>query len=99
MEDGRLTGMLPVDVKRAFEHVNRDGLLRIMEDIEIDEDLMRWTEFFMPDRSVGLIIDGHQCVEMKVERLVPQGLPVSLLLFAILLTILFRELEKEVEEY
>lgn len=62
-----------------------------------DGDLMKRTESFMSDRSVGLVIDGHQCKERGVETEVPYGSPVSLILFEIYLKGVFKEVEKAVE--
>lgn len=40
----KLAGMLLIDVNRAFDHVSSNYVLRIMECIGTDRDLMRWTE-------------------------------------------------------
>lgn len=39
--------MLLIDVKGAFDLVNRNCLLWTMKRMHIDSDLMRWTEPFM----------------------------------------------------
>lgn len=51
----------------------------------------------MSDRSIGLAIDGYQCSKAGVEIEVPEESPVSLILFAIYMSGVFREIEKEVE--
>lgn len=48
-----------MDVKEAFDHVSQSCLLRTKEGMEADRDLMRWTESFMLDRRVSLVVDGH----------------------------------------
>lgn len=51
----------------------------------------------MSDRSIWLVINGHQCTEAEVETGVPQGSQVSRIRFVIYLSGVFREVEKEVE--
>lgn len=86
-----------MDLKGAFNHVGRNYLLSTMEGIEADEGFMRWMESFMSDINVGLVIDGHQCKETAVETDVPQGSPISPILFAMYLSMVFKEVEKEVD--
>lgn len=57
----RLTEILLIDVKDAFDYVSRNFLLPTMEGMSADGDLMQWTESFMSDRREGLVIDKHQC--------------------------------------
>lgn len=53
--------MLLIDVKGAFDNVSKNYLLRHRESNDIYGDLMRWTDTFVTDISVGLMIDGHHC--------------------------------------
>lgn len=68
-----------------------------MERMDADSNLMRWTEFFMSDRSVSLVIDDHFCQETPVETGLPQGSSVSLVLFPIYPSGVVKEMEQEVE--
>lgn len=79
---GRIGGTLLVDVKSTFDHVSRNCLLQTMEKINTDGDQMLWTESFMLERSVSLIMDGHLCEETVVKTGVPQESPVSLMFFS-----------------
>lgn len=65
--EGKLADMLLMDIKGAFDHVCRNCLLRSMDDMGVDRDLMRWTVSFMSDRSVGLVIDSYQCAKAVVN--------------------------------
>lgn len=73
----KLVGMFLMDVKGAFDHVSRNGLMRKTKALGADRDLVRWTGFFIVDRKVSLIVDCHQCEAVEVEKGVLQGLPVS----------------------
>lgn len=54
-----LAGMLLMDVKGVFNRINRNCLLRTMENMGADGDLMCWTESFILGRCVVLVIDRH----------------------------------------
>lgn len=88
-----------MDVRGAFNHVCRNSLMRKMEAMGTDGDLVRWTGFFISDRRASLVVGGHQCEEAEVETGVPQGSPVSPIIFAIYLIGIFEEMEEEVERY
>lgn len=77
--------MLLVDLKRVFNHISRNYLLCIIEGMRVYNDLIRLTESFISDRSMSLLIDVHQCTETIIGTGVPQGSPVSPVLFAIFL--------------
>lgn len=68
--------MLLMDVKSTFNHVSRNYLLRTMETMDADGDLILWIEAFMSNRSVSLVIEGHLFEETAVETGVLQGSPV-----------------------
>lgn len=97
--DDRMTDMLQMDVKGAFNHVSPSYLLRTIEDMDADGDLMKWMGFLMSDRRVRLVIDGHQCEEPAVDAGVSQRSPKSLMLFIVYLSQVFKEVEKAVEGY
>lgn len=59
LAEGRLAGMLLMDIKRAFDHVSQSYLVRTMDDMGADGDLMGGTESFMSYKRVGRVIDGH----------------------------------------
>lgn len=39
-----------------------------MKGIDVDGDLIRWTELFMSDKGLSLVIDGYQCTEAGTDR-------------------------------
>lgn len=54
-----------------------------MADLGVDDDLVRWTQCFLTDRWVELVISGYFNPKHKVETGIPQGSPVSPTLFLI----------------
>lgn len=92
----QLVGALFMDVKGAFDHVAPAQLTRRMEELGLDGDLIRWTQSFLEDRRVQLVIDGFQCLEQPIQAGIPQGSPVSPILFVIYLSGVFRAIEAAV---
>ena len=70
-----------MDVKGAFDHVSKTRLVERMMELGIDGDVIRWTKSFLTDRKVQLVIDGHDNKERDIEMGIPQGSPVSPILF------------------
>jgi len=93
--NGHITGVLLMDIKAAFQSVGKGRLVNLMKVRQMDGDLIRWTESFLSERSVEMVIEGNAMERHPVEAGVPQGSPVSLILFAIYTSGLI----KWVEEY
>jgi len=49
---------------------------------EIDGDLIGWTESFLPERTVEMVTEGNVLHSHPEEACVPQGSPISLILFS-----------------
>ena len=83
-----------MDVKGAFDHVSKGQLLRRMVELGIDGDLVTWTGSFLTDRKIQLVIDGHDNEEREVETGIPQGSPVSPILFLIYISGVFDKISE-----
>jgi len=81
--NGHITGVLLTDIKAAFPSVAKGRLVNLMKVMEMDGDLIRWTESSLSGRTVEMIIDGNAIKRHTVEAGVPHGSPVSPILFAI----------------
>ena len=92
----QLTGALFMDVKGAFDHVNPRRLVTRMRELSLDGDLIRWVQSFLTDRQVQLTIDNMQCPAYPINSGVPQGSPVSPILFIIYLSGVFDTIERTV---
>jgi len=95
---GNTAAVLLMDVKGAFPHVAKGNLIKIMEEMGFEADLVRWVESFMEDRKVIMSMDGKEGDSMDVETGVPQGSPVSPVLFVIYLSGLFGQVEEKEKE-
>ena len=97
-EDRQIAGALLMDVKGAFDYVSRAKLVQRMKDLGIDDDLIGWTKSFLTNRSVELVIDGFTNPRQKVESGIPQGSPVSPILFLIYISGVFSKIEEQLPD-
>jgi len=95
---GNTAAVLLMDVKGAFPHVAKGNLVKRMEEMGFEADLVRWVESFMEDRKVIMSMDGKEGDNMDVETEIPQGSPVSPVLLIIYLSGLFGQVEHKEEE-
>ncbi len=63
-----------------------------MKDLGIDDDLIGWTKSFLTDK---LVIDGFTNSRQRVESGIPQGPPVSPILFLIYISGVFSMIEDQ----
>ena len=93
-EEKKLAAALFMDVKGAFDHVSKGQLLTRMIELGIDGDLVTWTGLFLTNRRVQLVIDGHDNKEREIETGIPQGSPVSPILFLIYISGVFNKVSE-----
>jgi len=55
----QMAGALFMDIKSAFNNVNKTPLSKCMQALRIEPDLIQWTGSFMSDRQVKLLRDGN----------------------------------------
>jgi retron-type reverse transcriptase len=65
-------------------------------ELKIPGDIIRWINSFFTDRKVQLVIDGYTCSSKKVEAGLPQGSPISPILFAIYINGFFDHIEEKI---
>lgn len=86
---GNFAALLLMDVKDAFDHVNRNSLSRQMHKMGADSDIVRWVALFLTDRRIQSVIDSSFRKEIEIETGVPQGSLVSPTFFNIYLCDVF----------
>jgi hypothetical protein len=87
-----------MDIKAAFQSVAKGRLVNLMRVREMDGYLVRWTESFLLERMVEMIIEGNTMDRHALEAGVPQGSPVSPILFALYTSGLIKSVEQYVSE-
>ena len=85
-----------MDVKSAFNNVDKTLLGKWMEELGVETDLIQWTMSFMSDRQVKLVLDGEVGEPNAVDTGVPQGSPAAPILFVTYLLGIFDVVEAAV---
>ena len=67
------TGLLSIDLSRAFDIVRRDILLEKVDSTNLDSNIKRWLVAYMADRRSRVVYQGAQSKMVKVDLGVPQG--------------------------
>jgi hypothetical protein len=83
-----------LDVKGAFDHVAKSRLLQSMHSLGLPQSLIDWTQTFLEERSIRLAFNGQIEDFSEVETGVPQGSPISPILFLIYIRDLFQDLKE-----
>jgi hypothetical protein len=68
-----------------------------MRKMRIDQCLVKWMLDFMSDRSVKMVVDGQEGTQFAVNMGLPQGSPVSPVLFAIYMADIHQAIEEAIE--
>jgi hypothetical protein len=95
---GHLTGLLLMDIKAAFPRVAKRRPVNLMKVRQMDGDLIHWTESFLSDRAVEMVIEANAMETHPVEAGLAQGSPVTPILFAIYTSGLIKCVEEYVSE-
>ncbi len=82
-EEKKLTATFFINLKGAFDHILKWQLIMRMIKLRIDGDLVMSIGSLLIDRKVQLVIDEHDNKEKKIGIGIPQGSPVSSVLFLI----------------
>lgn len=87
------TSIVFIDVKGAFDHVSSDQLLRICAEMQIPLSIIKWLSCFLNKRSIQLAFDGEKQEKQDFKIGIPQGSPISPILFMIYIRNLFKNHE------
>ena len=90
----RVTSILAIDIKGAFDNVHKGVLLKTMSDMGLPEASKLWVSHFLGGRRTSLIIDGKVTEPRRVDSGIPQGSPISPLLFLIYTSSLYLKIKE-----
>ena len=72
-----------VDLKQAYDHVWRTGLLYKMQKIGIQGNMFNWIQNFLHDRTISTKVNDTTSPKRSLEEGIPQGSALSCTLFLI----------------
>ncbi len=84
------TSTLFLDVKGAFDHVSKNRLIQILVNLKLPISLIYWISSFLEDRILRLAFDSNIEEFRAIETGIPQGSPISPILFLIYIRDLFK---------
>lgn len=84
-----------IDIKGAFDNLSLDKLLSQMEHMKLPDRIKRWTYHFMTRRTIVMNIDSLRGPKMQRQIGIPQGSPISPLLFLVYSASLYEVVKQE----
>src|SRR5436190_2232547 len=90
--ENKITSVLFMNVKEAYDHVSCNQLLKICKNLGLSRLLCSWIECFMNNRYVQLAFDENKQEKTRVEIEIPQKSSISSILFLIYIRDIFSEI-------
>ena len=81
MDKGKHTGMILIDLQKAFYTLDHDVLLKKMECLGFKKPVIKWFKFYLSNRKFFVSIEGIFWEECLLTCGVPQGSTLGPLLF------------------
>ena len=81
MDKGKHTGMILIDLQKAFDTLDHDVLLKKMECLGFKKPVIKWFKFYLSNRKFFVSIEGIFWEECLLTFGVPQGSTLGPLLF------------------
>lgn len=88
--EGLKTSVLFMDIKGAFDHVSRNRLLDICKRLQLPINLIAWIASFLQYRQLKLSFNNQTESFKPISTGIPQGSPISPILFLIYIRDLFQ---------
>ena len=73
LEDGKLVGIMMIDLSAAFDMVDHMLLLENLKLFGLEEEVIKWFESYLLNRKQSVFIDGCLSPPLSIEYGVPQG--------------------------
>ena len=84
VDKGNEVAAVTIDLRKAFDLVDHNILIRKLLDLKIHESLVKWIASFISDRTVATRAYGQVSSELPLHCGVPQGTVLGPLLFIIM---------------
>jgi retron-type reverse transcriptase len=90
---GAVASLLQLDIKGAFDTVNHTRLLHTLQLQGFPPWVVRWVRSFLESRTASLNFDGESTPPYHITAGVPQGSPLSPILFLLYTASLYTQLQ------
>ena len=77
----RRTVVMAVDFSKAFDRVDHNALLRILQECGMEANTVRWLRTYLRGRTASCTYNGTMSATVKIHQGVPQGSVLSPMLF------------------
>ena len=81
LDQDKVTGMVSVDFKKAFDLVDHQLLLRKLRLYRLSDSALSWFQSYITDRHQFVTIHGERSDSLKIKQGVPQGSVLGPILF------------------
>ena len=88
------TSAILIDIQGAFDNVNSNLLVDTMEEMKLPKAMIKWTYEFISQRKASLLMDQYKGPIKEISTGVPQGSPISPLLFMIYTTPMYSAIKE-----
>ena len=87
MDKGKITGLLFVDISKAFDSINHKVLLGKLENAALSRKALKWFHSYLIDRKQSVLVNGEMSDSRSVVLGALQGSILGPLLFNIYVNI------------
>ena len=91
----RKVSLLSLDIKGAFDNVDRVKLLQVLLDKGVPDWIFKFVRSFLSDRSTSFQLPGYKSDPFWVNIGIPQGSPLSPILFLFFASPIIEQFENE----
>ena len=81
MDKGQLTGMVFLDLSKAFDTIDHDIMLNKLISLGFSDSAVLWFKAYLTNRSQSVRVNGIVSDPQSIPIVVPQGLILGPLLF------------------